>query len=175
MSKNANVIAWKNSKKLFAKMLLIAKSRELDMEDVFKYSLRPILAPSATMEGNLVKTCKSKLLSIVEAERNEAYVENVDGDSALIIDVMAVLQTMKFTATTFGKLAQDLLAKIVIMANSSNSSRLDFVGDRFPQQSINDLEKEKRSGGETYWTEMYGTQQRVPRRWKNFLSACWKK
>ena len=82
--------------------MLLAKSRELDMEDVLKYTLRPFPAPLAAMEGNRVKTCKSKLLSIVEAESNEAYVENVDGDSALIIDAMAVLQTMKVTATTFG-------------------------------------------------------------------------
>ena len=152
-------------------MLLIAKSRDLDMEDVLKYSLRPFPAPLVTMEGNLVKTCKSKLLFIIEAESNEAYVENVDGDSALIIDAMAVLQTMKLTATTFGKLAEGLLAKIVMMANSSNSSRVDFVGDRYPQQSIKDLEREKRSDGETYLTKIYGTQQRVPRQWKKFLSA----
>ena len=93
------------------------------------------------------------------------------GDSALIIDAIAVLQTMKLTATTFGKLAEGLLAKIVMMANSSNSSRVDFVGDRYPQQSIKDLEREKRSDGETYLTKIYGTQQRVPRQWKKFLSA----
>ena len=121
------------------------------MEDVLKYSLRPFPAPLATMAGK------------VEAESHEAYVENVDGDSALIIDAMAVLQTMKVTATTFGKLAEDLLAKIVMMVNSSNSSTLDFVGDKYPQQSIKDLEREKRSGGETYLTKIYGTEQRVPR------------
>ena len=103
------------------------------MEDILKYSLRQFPAPLATMERNLVKTSESELLYIVEAESHEAYVENVDGDSALIIDAMAVLQTMKVTATTFGKLAEDLLAKIVMMANSSNSSRLDFVGDKYPQ------------------------------------------
>ena len=84
---------------------------------------------------------------------------------------MAVLQTMKVTATTFGKLAEDLLAKIIMMANSSNPSRLDFVGDRNPQQSIKNLEREKRSGGETYLTKIYGTEQRVPRQWKKFLSG----
>ena len=70
-SKNGNVVALKNSKKLFAKMLSIAKSRDLDIEDVLKYSLRPFPAALATMEGNRVKTCKSKLLSIIEAESNE--------------------------------------------------------------------------------------------------------
>ena len=49
-----------------------------------------------------MQTCESKLLSIVEAESNETKVESV------------ALQTMKITATTFGKLAEDLLAKIVM-------------------------------------------------------------
>ena len=123
------------------------------------------------MEGNLVKTCKSKLLSIVESESNGAYVENADGDSALIIDAMALLQTMKVTATTFGSLAEEVLAKIIMMANSSNSSRVDFVGDRYPQQSIKDLEREKHSEGGTYLTKIYGTQQQIPRQWKKILSA----
>ena len=35
------LVAMKNSKILFAKMLLIAKSRNLQLDDVFKYSLRP--------------------------------------------------------------------------------------------------------------------------------------
>ena len=100
-------------------MLLIAKSRELGMEDVLKCSLRPFPAPLAIIEGNLVQTCKSKLLFIVEAKSNETKVES------------AVLQTMKITATTFGKLEEDLLAKIGMTANSSNSGRVDFVGDMY--------------------------------------------
>ena len=48
---------------------------------------------------------------------------------------------------------------------------MDFVGDRYPQQSRKDLDRKKRSGGETYLTKIYGTQQRVPRQWKKSLSA----
>ena len=53
-------------------------------------------------------------------------------------------------------------------ANSSNSGRVDFVGDMYPQQGIEDLEREKRSGGETYLTKNYGTQQRVHTNGRNF-------
>ena len=48
----------------------------------------------ATLEANLVKSVKSKLLSIVESEVQHALVENADGENALIIDAMALLQSM---------------------------------------------------------------------------------
>jgi hypothetical protein len=60
--KKGELVAMKNSKTLFAKMLLIAKSRELQMEEVLKYSLRPFPSSLATSEADLVKTAKSKLL-----------------------------------------------------------------------------------------------------------------
>ena len=64
-SKNGNVVALKNSKKLLEKMLLIAKSRDLDMEDVLKYSLRPFPAPLATMEGqNFFLSSKLKVMKL---------------------------------------------------------------------------------------------------------------
>ena len=49
-------------------MLLIAKSRNLNIEDVLKYSLRPFPSSLATLEGDLIKTQKSKLLQAVENE-----------------------------------------------------------------------------------------------------------
>ena len=69
-SKKGELVAMKNSKTLFAKMLLIAKSRKLQMEEVLKYSLRPFPGSLATSEGDLVKTAKSKLLHKIEKRRS---------------------------------------------------------------------------------------------------------
>lgn len=79
-TKKGEIVALKNSKNLFAiKMLLIAKSRDLDMEKVLRYSLRPFPLPFTTAEGNLVKTAKSKLLNLIESETQDALIESVDG------------------------------------------------------------------------------------------------
>ena len=164
------IVALKNSRNLFAKMVLIARSRNLDMKDVLKYSLRPFPLPLATIEGDLVKTAKSKLLNAIENEAQDALVERVDGESALIIDAMAILQTTKITSRTFGELAHDLLVKIVKMATSSRSQRIDFVGDRYPAHSIKNLEREKRGEGGSFRMKIFGEQQRLPRQWKKFLS-----
>ena len=51
---------------LFARLLLIAKTRKVDMEKVLSYSLCSYPLSLATASGNLVKTAKSKLLQIIE-------------------------------------------------------------------------------------------------------------
>ena len=169
-TKKGEIVALKNSNNLFAKMILIARSRDLDMKDVLRYSLRPFPLPLATVEGNLVKTAKSKLLNTIESETEDALVESVLGESALIIDAMATLQAMKVTSSTFGELAHDLLMKIIRMATSSRSKRIDFVADRYPALSIKNLEREKRGKDGSFLVKIYGDQQRVPRQWKKFLS-----
>ena len=55
-TKNGEIVALKNSKTLFAKMVLIAQNRHLDMKDILQYSLRPFPSLLATVEGHLVKT-----------------------------------------------------------------------------------------------------------------------
>jgi hypothetical protein len=187
-TKKGEIVALKNSKNLFAKMLLIAKSRDLDMENVLQYSLRPFPLPFATAEGNLVKTAKSKLLNIIENETQDALIESVDGECALILDAMAILQSTKITCRTFGELAHELLVKIVKMAICARSKRVDFVGDQYPIHSIKNFEREKRGEGGAFTVKVYGEQQRVPRQWKKFLAngknkeellkfvfECWKK
>ena len=172
-NKKGEIVALKNSKNLFAKMLLIAKTRELDMKNVLKYSLRPFPSPLATLEGSLVKTVKAKLLGAIEEEIDDPdlYPERIDGEKALIIDAMAVLQTVNVLPNTFGELAMEVLQKIVNMAISSKSKRVDFVADRYPEHSIKNLERDRRSVNGVNIVRIYGENQRVPRQWKKFMSA----
>jgi hypothetical protein len=170
-NRKGEIVALKNSKMLFAKMLLIAKSRSLSMEEVLKYSLRPYPHPLATNEGHLVKTVKAKLLNTIEDEVQCGSVDLPLGDKAYVLDAMAILQTLKVLPTTFGELAMDLLAMIVNIAVFSSSGLVDFVCDRYPQQSIKNLEREKRAMGGTNVIRIYSGEQRVPRQWKKFMAS----
>lgn len=78
-TKKGEILALKNSKKLFAKRILIARSRDLDMKNM-QYSL--VLFPSllATTDGNLVKTSKSKLLSTIEIENQNSLVKTLTAE-----------------------------------------------------------------------------------------------
>lgn len=152
-------------------MLLIAKSRNLELREVLQYSLRPFPLSLATLEGNLVKSTKSKLLSIIESEVQHALVENVNDENALIIDAMALLQSMKIKSTTFGELAFEVLTRIVQMASFSNSKRADLVSDRYPDHSIKNFERKKRSQGSVLSVKIYSGQQKIPCQWKKFLAV----
>jgi hypothetical protein len=152
-------------------MLLIARNRNLDLKEVLQYSLRPFPLSLATLEGNLVKSTKSKLLSIIENEVQEALVEHIDGENALIIDAMALLQSMKIRSTTFGELALEILTRIVQMASFSNSKRVDLVCGCYPDHSIKNLERIKHSRGGMLSVKIYGSQQKIPCQWKNLLAV----
>ena len=140
-STKGKLVAMKNSKILFAKMLLIAKSRNLNIEDVLKYSLRPFPSSLATLEGDLIKTQKSKLLQAVENEADSPTVTGLpDGYNACVLNDFAILQTLTPVPDSFGELSKQLLVKVVNSALSSKCKRVDFVCDRYPQQSIKSLE-----------------------------------
>jgi len=76
---------------LFARLLIVAQTRDRDVQEVFQYSLGPFPWSLASVDGSLCKTVKSKLL--------ETLIEGVKPTdpptAALIVDGMAVLQAMK--------------------------------------------------------------------------------
>ena len=149
-------------------MLLIAKSRNLEMENVLTYSLRPFPCSLATNEGNLVKTAKVKLLHAIEEEVERATVSNLHvNDKACILDAMVMLQTLTAIPGTFGELAIQLLVKAVNTAVYWNSGRVDFVCDHYPNLSIKDLERDRRAVDGVQVVKIYNDHQKVPRQWKN--------
>ena len=165
------VIALKNSKDLFAKMILLATSRHLDMREVLKYSLRPFPLPIATAFGGLAKTTKARLLHVIEEAVVNPYVEAIQGNNAVMIDGMALLQTLSTIPATFKELANMVLMQISTIAVSLQCTRADFVCDRYPVISIKNLDREKRANDGAQVIRIYDGQQRVPRQWKKFMSS----
>lgn len=86
----------KVNRNFFAKLLVIAKNREVNLKEVLSYSLGSFPLSLATPNGGLVKTAKSKLLEILEREADNPEVDiRSFHNNALIVDAMAVLQVMK--------------------------------------------------------------------------------
>jgi hypothetical protein len=87
----------KLNRNFFARLLVIAKNREIDLKEVLSYSLGSYPLSLATSTVGLVKTAKSKLLEIVESEAGnpaEVDIRSFQGN-VLIVDAMAVLQILK--------------------------------------------------------------------------------
>ena len=87
-------ISAKSNRNFFARLLVIAKNRKVDLKQVLSYSLGCFPLSLAAPTGGLVKTAKSKLLEIVEDEAGSIDINNFH-NNAIIVDAMAVLQVIK--------------------------------------------------------------------------------
>ena len=170
-TKKGDLVDMKNSKALFTKMLLVARSHNLQLEDVFRYSLRPFPCSLATRKGDLVKTSKAKLLHVIEDKVKDCTVSQPETpNKACILDAMAI-QTVAPVPGTFGELATHLLKRIVNIVVYSKCKRVDFVCDRYPHESIKNLERHRRAADGIQLIRIYGDRQKTPRLWKKFLSS----
>ena len=82
-------IAVKMNRNFFARLLIVAKSLEIDMKEVLSYSLGIYPLSLATASGSLVKTAKHKLFHILESKGGNDEVD-IRGrcNNALIVATM---------------------------------------------------------------------------------------
>ena len=88
---------------LFARMVLMAQNRQMDMRTVLSYPLGPLPWSLATTDGLLAKTTKSSLLHILEAYA--PAMNEIPESATWIIDGVALLQTLKNIPMTFAEFA----------------------------------------------------------------------
>ena len=138
-TKEGKVVELRNDSKFISRLLAIGQSREIDMRNLMRYSLRKYPAPLATSNGDLVKTPKCKLMHelLRRAEFNDASPENTD---AVLLDGMALLQTLKDIPDTFGNLAEKVVRIIISTAKKARANRVDFVSDTYPLVSIKNID-----------------------------------
>ncbi len=139
------------------------------MNELMKYSLRKYPAPFATSDGRLVKTPKCKLIHEL-LRRNDRSSTPSGRTDVLLIDGLALLQTMKDIPQTFGRLAEKILHSIISSARMVSAKRVDFVCDTYPTVSIKNTERERRSSAGVTRIRIGSANQKVPRQFKKFLS-----
>ncbi|XP_071822275.1 uncharacterized protein [Apostichopus japonicus] len=165
-------IVLKSDRNLFARLLLIGSSRQVDIKEMLSYSLGIFPLSIATCEGSLVKTNKAKMMQFLEEKVDTPlYVERPPMEAAWIVDGMALLQQLKNPPATFGLLARHVLDILLNLARSNNAMYVHFVTDRYLNKSIKSAEREKRGVGGTEIFRIYSDDQSVPKQWKKFLSA----
>ena len=103
--KKGQTIAVKSTRNLFVRLLVISKTREIDLKGLLSFSLSEFPLSIATASGDLVKTTKSKMFEILEKTAGSPVVEadSLQNRTALIVDAMAVVQAMKGKWRTFGE------------------------------------------------------------------------
>ena len=127
---------------LFAKMAVVAQSRNLNMKDVLRYELGPFPWSIATCDGSLRKTNKATLSNNLENMTVQA--ENVTENSSTIVDAMAIIQKTVGTVNgnTFSDIAKFLFHKI--LSEGTMSNRIDVIFDTYKDLSIKNIERSRR-------------------------------
>ena len=168
-SKNGAEAMLKSNRDLFARMLLLAKSRNIDVKEVLSFPLAPFPLSLATEMGTLHKTQKCKLLMLIEDSMENATLSSVPEGNALILDGMAIIQSMKKLPSSFGELADQLLRMVINLGLHHKSLRVDFVIDTYPDTSIKNLERSARASDGVAIITVYGAEQKLPTQWIKFL------
>ena len=171
-TEKGRVVELRNDSKFISRLLAIGQSREIDMRNLMKYSLRKYPAPLATSSGHLAKTSKCKLMHelLHRAEYDDCSECPPGNTDALLLDGMALFQTLKHIPPTFGELAEQIVHIIITSVKKAQGNRVDFISDTYPLVSIKNLEREKRSMSGVTRVRIGSATQKVPRQFKKFLS-----
>lgn len=111
---------------LFTGLLVIGQSQQIDLRDLLTHELRPMPWPLATYDGSLAKTNKSTLAKLLED--GVEILPNLPNASPVIVDAMALLQTLPRIPDHFIDLADLILSAVIKQAGEAR--RIDFVADQ---------------------------------------------
>ena len=150
----------KADRDLFARLLVFAHTRGMDLQEVFKYSLGPPpWLALASADESICKTAKSKLLETLIEGVEPA--EDVPSSAALIVDGMAVLQGLKDIPATFEELATS-----VFHLGFPQTTLARRVTDRYSDVFIKNPERAKRASEEAVKVNIAWRWSRCPKQWK---------
>ncbi|XP_077968888.1 uncharacterized protein LOC144422864 [Styela clava] len=159
----------KKSEDNFYRLLLIGKSKNIELQEMLEYPLTAIPASIGSPNGTPVRTNKARLLHELENSVPEVLVKSYPLNAALVIDGMALLQSLNNIPETFGRLLNMIFDRIINMAKSYNCNRVDFVCDTYPDISIKNFERCRRSSNESEIIKIVGLEQKTPKQFKKFL------
>lgn len=160
-------VVLKADRGLFARMIVMAQNRQMDMRAVLTYPLGPLPWSLATTDGTLAKTTKSSLLHILEAY--SPVMNEIPESATWIIDGMALLQTLKDIPKTFSAFAVCVLRNVMASLRPGDQ-RVDFVTDQYPQISIKYVERAKRSQKGVIKVSIQSPDQKCPTQFSKYLS-----
>ena len=154
----------------FACLLVISQNRKMDLQYVPSFSLGPLTLDLATPQGPYVK--QLPLLESTTVPETTPLVSS--GQTAVILDGMAILQSLSLPVSTFGELAAFVMNSI-LRAHSTdgneNRYRVDFVVGTYPAISIKSCERQSRAASGEIRTCITQCGQHCPRQWHTFM-AC---
>ena len=114
---NDKIITLTADRELFGRLLVVAKQRDIDLQEVVSYELSAVPVAIAHGDRSLRKTTKSSLMSVLE--KNVAVLPSLPPSlipTAYVIDTMFLVQVMKSASSaSFGQMAEQFCTHITRM------------------------------------------------------------
>ena len=98
-------------------------------------------------------------MHMLEEISPDCVTHTLSRDNAIMVDAMALLQSLTKIPKTFGELAAQVLLQLLSLAKFYKSSRIDFVADQYPEHSIKANERSRRAAQGSTLVTIYGKNQ----------------
>ena len=162
----SETVSIKTSSEKFNRLLIIGKSRYIDLEELLSYALSPVPMSLGTIDGTPCKTVKAKPMH--KLEKDVEHLDHVPAGSALIVDGMAFIHQINTMPSTFRQLADRQLQDLMHMA--IQCLRVVFVCDLYPVQSIKKCERNRRAMGGTQVIHITRPDHKTPKQFTKYLA-----
>ena len=164
-----------DSEVLFRRLLSVSSQRDVSMENVLSHELAAVPPALFYDDGRMRKNTKADLAKKIESTvTSESHLPKVPGQTAYIIDGMALLQSLNESGfQTFTDLAERILKRIVsLLSGPENISCVAMVFDRYDHpNSIKQQERERRGAvGDARPTHIISGHTKVPN-YRRFLTS----
>ena len=166
IAKNNVIKSLEVNRDILAKILSISvqSGKPIDFEKALQYPLSPLPLSLCNGDGTMRETNKSDLLKILLQTRNETeQPEIVKEDTVYIVDLMAVVRTIREVPNTFEELAFN-----IVKSFPSGYKRIDIVADIYLENSIKTSERGKR--GESEKILIKSSKSKIPPEFSKFPS-----
>lgn len=169
--KGGREVTLKQDRNLFARLLIISKHRQFDLQDILRHSINTFPLPIANEDGGLNKTNKASLLKFIESITEPSpIITQIPQKSVWVLDGMALIQEISpkaISGMTFGAFALYLLQKVLTIATTFFANSIHVVTDRYLAVSIKNAERGRRATLGVVRVKIYGPDQAIPNQWKN--------
>ena len=173
-SSTGESISISTDRELFSRIVVVAKSRDIDLKEMLTYELSPVPLALAKPDGSLNKTAKQTLLAELEKNSSSTFARlpTVQGDTAWMVDGMAMLQMSKTSSLkTFGDLSEFLFDQIMRIFNTQQPVRVDVLFDRYDiTPSIKSAERARRSQTPGHKLKITNANMPLPKQWDKYLA-----
>ena len=166
LSKEGKTVILRADRNLFARLLVIGKNRKVDLRELLVHEFGPLPWSLASFDGSLAKTNKAALPKLLE-DGVDSLQHLPAQTSAVIMDATAIVQMLSKIPDKCSDLAEIVFNRILLQAGEA--TRVDFVGDQYPEISIKNIERDRRCSSGQLAVNINSPQQLCPGQWKKFV------